>query len=440
MQRHILFLSILMILTTIPGLANAITYERINAPEFDVTYLDRIAVLPFETNDATMYDGAAVSDRLATHLAQEGYLKMVERLQVEKVMGEGNFSRSDFADTNLAAQFGKLVGADAVVIGRITTTYVETEGFIYAKDNEKSWSLESVFGDSKSDSDQQKDTETKKETEKIRTLERTGDVNIDTKVVEVQTGRIIASKVAYQNWKQRGVDEQEISALPPKGEILEDCVAKCMNVLIRAYTPHKVTIERELRPKSHANADEMKAKYLAESGFFQEAIDLSVQIIQKEPKKTDVRGNLAILYEAIGDFEKADYWLREALDANQKQKTAHDLLSYRNSMLEAWFFAQKENLSKRPVMVLEISGDKVYIDAGKERLAKLGDRFIVCRETIIKHPVTGETMGSDKRQIAVIEIVELQDKMSVAKIIEILDDELTIEKMDTAVLKNDSGE
>ena len=83
--------------------------------------------------------------------------------------------------------------------------------------------------------------------------------------------------------------------------------------------------------------------------------------------------------------------------------------------------------------MLEIIGDKVYLNAGASRLANVGDRFTVCRETVIKHPVTGEIMGSDKRKIAEIEIVELQEKMSIAKIVQVLDDELTIEKLDIAI-------
>jgi curli biogenesis system outer membrane secretion channel CsgG len=115
----------LILITVIP--ASALTYNRIDAPEFDITSLDRIAVLPFEPGRESAFEGVMIADRLATHLAQEGFLKMIERMQVEKVMQESEFSRQTLVDSTSAAAFGKLLGADAIIIGRVDTKYAETD-------------------------------------------------------------------------------------------------------------------------------------------------------------------------------------------------------------------------------------------------------------------------------------------------------------------------
>ncbi|MCD6218076.1 hypothetical protein J7L05_09490 [bacterium] len=400
----------------------SITYERIDAPEFDLTHLDRIAILPFEPGYETAYEGEAIADRLATHLAQEGFLNLIERMQIEKVMEEGAFSREAFADSASASGFGKLLGADAVIIGRIETRYSEKKDTTWVWQDKKV--LVWVEG--------RQVEKTVREQVKVPVLVKSGEVNIDTKVVEVETGRILASKVAYHNWEKRGVEDKEINALPSQHDVIEDCVAKCMDILIRAYTPHKVVIERELRPKSHATTEEMQAKKLAESGFYAEAIKIFEDVLADKPKKNDIRGNLACINEAMGNFEKANYWLNEAA---RNGKTVHDIDDYRNSMLQAWYFIESKKLADKPIIVLDIVGDKVYLDAGLKRAIKVGTRLQICRETKIMHPVTGEEMGSDKRPVALIEITEVQEKMAVAKVIELYDDELKIMKLDVAILQ-----
>ncbi|MFH1515781.1 MAG: tetratricopeptide repeat protein [bacterium] len=423
-RKHILTAAfILFVILIMPVFA--ITYDRIDAPEFDITYLDRIAVLPFEPGLESLFEGEMVADRLATHLAQEGFLNLIERMQVEKVLQEGSFSREDFADSTAAAGFGKLLGADAIIIGRIDTKYSEKADNTYVWKEKKYLVWENGKQVEK----------TKSEQVQVPILLKTGEVNLDTKVVEVETGRIIASKVAYYNWEKRGVDNQEINALPPQSALLEDCLARCMDILLRAYTPHKVVIERELRPKSHAKTDELKGKEFAESGFYAEAAEIFEKIIAEEPAKNDIRGNLAIVYEALGDFEKADKVLEEAIrySIELKRKTVHPLTEYRNSMQQAWYYTKRDTLAKKPVIVLKVDGDKVFIDAGSIRQIKVGDKFKVSRETVIVHPVTGETMGSDKREIALIEIIEVQEKMSIAKIVITYRDDLEIQALDVAI-------
>ena len=421
-KRNLLFLSLVYLFLTC-SIAYSMTYQRTDAPEFDLTSIDRIAVVPFKTDEFGLVDGEMIADRLATHLAQEGYLYMVERMQIEKIMSEGDFSREDFSDPVVASKFGKLLGAGAIIIGRVEAKYEEKPGYT----NVERW-VEVVGSDGK--------TKTEKRIVQVRTLERVAYVNIDTKAVDVETGKIIASKVAYHNWKQRGVDDKEINALPPQEGIMEDCIGICMDILIRAYTPHKVSISRDLRPRK-ADDKEKNAIHLAESGLYNDSIKAFEEIINADPSKNDIRGNLAILYEAVGDFEKADYWLEEAV---KHGKSAHDLNDYRNSMLKAWYFAEKKNIANKPIVVLDVVNDRIYLDAGTIRQTKVGDRFKICRETVIVHPTTGEKLGSDKRPIALVEVIEVQEKMAIAKVVEVLDSELKIEKLDVAIALEEDGE
>jgi curli biogenesis system outer membrane secretion channel CsgG len=61
-----------------------------------------------------------VADLLVDKLVKSGQYRVIERKAIDKIMAEQNFSNSDRADSNTAAKMGRLLGADAIVVGSIT--------------------------------------------------------------------------------------------------------------------------------------------------------------------------------------------------------------------------------------------------------------------------------------------------------------------------------
>ena len=59
-------------------------------------------------------------DTLNTDLLQSGYFNMVERARVDALISEFEFDMSGLVDTSTAAKFGKMLGAQYVVIGSVT--------------------------------------------------------------------------------------------------------------------------------------------------------------------------------------------------------------------------------------------------------------------------------------------------------------------------------
>jgi curli biogenesis system outer membrane secretion channel CsgG len=90
----------------------------------------RIAVLDFDY--ATVHAGVAglfgqdvdigkgIADMLVTNLVREGTYSVIERKQLDKVLGEQNFQQSGRADPSSAVKLAKLLGVDAIIIGSIT--------------------------------------------------------------------------------------------------------------------------------------------------------------------------------------------------------------------------------------------------------------------------------------------------------------------------------
>jgi curli biogenesis system outer membrane secretion channel CsgG len=99
----------------------------------------RVAVLNFEYEGVraaaaaalkTDQDvGAGVADILIQELVKGGHFAVVERNALDAVLKEQNFSNSDRADPATAARIGRVLGADAIIVGSVTQFAVqETTG------------------------------------------------------------------------------------------------------------------------------------------------------------------------------------------------------------------------------------------------------------------------------------------------------------------------
>jgi curli biogenesis system outer membrane secretion channel CsgG len=90
----------------------------------------RVAILDFDYGTVRSYVaglfgtdvdvGKGISDLLVKHLVQDGTYSVIERKMLDKILAEQNFSNSDRANPSTAAQLGKILGVDAMIVGTIT--------------------------------------------------------------------------------------------------------------------------------------------------------------------------------------------------------------------------------------------------------------------------------------------------------------------------------
>jgi curli biogenesis system outer membrane secretion channel CsgG len=90
----------------------------------------RVAVLDFEYGTVASYVdaifgghydvGIGIRDILVEKLVRGGVYSVIERSALEAVLKEQNFSNSDRANPTSAAQLGKVLGVDVIIIGSIT--------------------------------------------------------------------------------------------------------------------------------------------------------------------------------------------------------------------------------------------------------------------------------------------------------------------------------
>lgn len=79
----------------------------------------RVAVLPFEDGPRSPGSGALVADLFTNRLLTLPQYQVVERSQLEKVLSEQQLGRSGAIDLKTAAELGRLLGIDAIVVGRV---------------------------------------------------------------------------------------------------------------------------------------------------------------------------------------------------------------------------------------------------------------------------------------------------------------------------------
>jgi hypothetical protein len=80
--------------------------------------MQKIAVFPFEITGS--HWGTEFSDAITHHFFKSGRVEVVEREAIEKVLREQNMTMTGAVDPNKAAEIGRLLGADVIIIGRGT--------------------------------------------------------------------------------------------------------------------------------------------------------------------------------------------------------------------------------------------------------------------------------------------------------------------------------
>jgi curli biogenesis system outer membrane secretion channel CsgG len=136
-------------LYSVPSLAQTPAIGAPGAEQIRPRDKRRIAVLNFDFSSVSNFgfltelyggDGAAkgVSNLLTNQLVKDGNFIVIERSKIDAVLAEQNLGESGRVEPTTAAQIGRILGVDAVLIGAVTRFDVE--------DKAKGFSLGGLFG------------------------------------------------------------------------------------------------------------------------------------------------------------------------------------------------------------------------------------------------------------------------------------------------------
>jgi len=109
-------------------------------PRMAEFHIRRVAILPFEgvpverevevlvgwNKRNVLSNGEVVSDLLTTEMMRLTAFDYVERSQIRKILEEKNLSLTDLVRDKAASEIGKLLGVDAVILGKVNVLYAGT--------------------------------------------------------------------------------------------------------------------------------------------------------------------------------------------------------------------------------------------------------------------------------------------------------------------------
>jgi TolB-like protein len=81
-----------------------------------------VAILPFENKGASRDLGEIILDKMITVLVNQQRFKVMERSQLDKILEEQQLGASGVLDAQTAAQIGKGIGVDGIIIGSVAAT------------------------------------------------------------------------------------------------------------------------------------------------------------------------------------------------------------------------------------------------------------------------------------------------------------------------------
>jgi len=128
--------------------------------------------------------GKGIADMIVTDLVKDGTYAVIERKQLDTILAEQQFSNSDRANPTTAAKIGKVLGINAIVVGSITQFGTE----------DKSLNLGGIGGGWGGWG-----------AGRVGTKKGKASVAIDARIVDVNTGEIVAVATGKGTSKRSGL-------------------------------------------------------------------------------------------------------------------------------------------------------------------------------------------------------------------------------------------
>ncbi len=253
------------------------------------------------------YPGSDVSDMFVAKLVNNKFYTVIEREEISKILEEQALSLSGVIDETAAAEIGKLLGAEGLVMGSGT----------YSVTDKGEW-----------------ETYKEKKVEKKRfRISRNVDVKLILKIVNVTTGSIVASTTntlsngrnnrVPSNASATGKDEAEaLKNVPDWRPIVDDLVNKILNQTIQQIAPHYVTESRDIE-EGESSVMEAAVEY-AKRGLWEDARDLFEAVLEDPKSEKDDRiaatYNLGLYYEIGGQLDEAEEYFDKSFKMSGDSK------------------------------------------------------------------------------------------------------------------------
>jgi len=348
----------------------------LKAPEKAFYDIDKIGVLEFEcTNNRRLNDKMTdliVADLLDQYRGivdgqsklwglkqgKEGqtfvrgvktdFYQVIEREQLQKILKEQRLSLSGTVDENSAAEVGKVLGLDVIIMGN----------FSYTSNDERGTSLLGLASSTNSNC-----------------LKRTVTANGTMKIVSVNTAQIVGTKNAQASISENKCDDQR-SAIKRPEEYAEILLRSMARQFTDYFAPgyQLVRFELEKVKLKEFRSQSKEAFDYAENGDLDRAFPIIYAMYQEDSYNPKAAYNLGALYEMVGAYEEAfeyysvayelDFSNDKFRDAATRASEGLKLVEYLDDIerpVQPYAFTDKGNALAERVKVKGNSADRVEV-------------------------------------------------------------------------------
>jgi len=197
---------------------------------------------------------------------------VIERDQLEKIMKEQRLSLSGALDEASAAEVGKLLGLDVMILGNVSYT----------------------------------DNEERSNTSTSRCVKRTVTAKGTIKIISVETAKIEGTKNTEAKVKESACDDN-IAGMPTVDQMadvaLQDLASQFVGYFTPGYEEIKYDFEK-IKLKEFKDRSKEAMDYI-EAGDLDRAFPIAYAMYEADSYNPKAAYNLGIIYEMVGDFEEA---------------------------------------------------------------------------------------------------------------------------------------
>jgi len=200
----------------------------------DVQGIRKIAIVDFRGANGS---GQLAASLLTTDLLSDGFYQIFERTKVDQIMQEHKLAMSGIVDESSAKQVGLLLGVDGLIFGQVVTYKFEPDERGVEKVQKKvgTGKYRIVTRGKKKVREEIKKTVLVDQSYTIRR----GAVSVTARMVNVESGRLVASKAISKSFDSGKIVEGR-KRLKAKSALLNDMLVEVMQEFAQIISPHIV--------------------------------------------------------------------------------------------------------------------------------------------------------------------------------------------------------
>jgi tetratricopeptide (TPR) repeat protein len=237
---------------------------------------------------------------------------VVERAQFERVVSELQLGQTGIVNEATAAQVGKLLGVDAMIIGNVSVAV------------EDRWLKEEREDKNK--------VKTQVDCEKL-----IANVSASIRIVKVETGQVLGSKDDRQKFEKKKCKDSW-GDLPTPEAAVEECIAKAARNLVNYFAP-RFELEKfdfaKLEGEEFKRANDVAKKALEDYDLNTAYLQYA-SIVENDSYNDAALFNLGVLYEVVGSYKQAKEKYDLAFNLKSKEGKYRDAIKRAGKQVEFW--------------------------------------------------------------------------------------------------------